>query len=259
MARLGVQHRLWAGVAHEHWARAGFTSGQTILDVGAGPGFASRDLAQFVGSAGRVIAVDVSERFSHATRTWGEQPGASPIEARTADAARPLPIADDSVDGAYVRWVLHFVEDRAAVVEHVARVLKGGGVMAIQDYIHWQAMRWTPDEELCDAITATILRAYGSMGVDPRVGLRLPELLSGCGMRLEEARSVTPIIRPSQALWRWPTMFFRNFLPRVAEMGYATHEEVKGLLDRWDRVSADPDALFVSPVQVLMVARKDAG
>src|SRR5262245_39571237 len=61
--RLGLQHRVWRARARDAWRRAGFTAGQTILDLGCGPGFASLDLAELTGPPGRVVAIDQSARF----------------------------------------------------------------------------------------------------------------------------------------------------------------------------------------------------
>lgn len=63
LTRLGFQHRVWGEHAFALWNRAGFAPGQTILDAGCGPGFATLDLARLVGPRGRIIAVDHSARF----------------------------------------------------------------------------------------------------------------------------------------------------------------------------------------------------
>ena len=60
IVRLGLQHRVWRARTHDAWRRAGFTIGQTLLDVGCGPGYASLDLAELVGPTGRVVAIDRS-------------------------------------------------------------------------------------------------------------------------------------------------------------------------------------------------------
>ena len=56
IARLRLQHRVWRPRATDAWLRAGFTTGQTLIDLGCGPGYASIDLAEIVGSSGRIIS-----------------------------------------------------------------------------------------------------------------------------------------------------------------------------------------------------------
>ena len=58
-----LQHRVWRPRALDAWRRAGITVGDTVLDVGSGPGHAALDLAEIVGPSGRVLAIDRSRRF----------------------------------------------------------------------------------------------------------------------------------------------------------------------------------------------------
>ncbi len=66
LARLGLQHRVWRAVALDCWQRAGITVGKRVLDVGAGPGYAAIDLAEIVGPAGEVVALERSGNFINA-------------------------------------------------------------------------------------------------------------------------------------------------------------------------------------------------
>src|SRR5262245_37660573 len=61
--RLGLQHRVWRPQVLACWRRAGITTGSRVLDLGAGPGFATVDLAEIVGPSGRVVAYERSPRF----------------------------------------------------------------------------------------------------------------------------------------------------------------------------------------------------
>src|SRR6266700_5014628 len=58
LMRLGLQHRVWRPVVLDCWQRAGITVGKRVLDLGAGPGYATIDLAEIVGSGGEVVALD---------------------------------------------------------------------------------------------------------------------------------------------------------------------------------------------------------
>ena len=41
VARLERQHAVWRAETHKVWELAGFAAGQTIVDLGSGPGFAA--------------------------------------------------------------------------------------------------------------------------------------------------------------------------------------------------------------------------
>ena len=55
--RLGIQHQIWSSEAQMAWKSAGFTAGQTLLDLGCGPGFCTRELAYITGTSGKVFEI----------------------------------------------------------------------------------------------------------------------------------------------------------------------------------------------------------
>ena len=66
LARLGLQHRVWRSVVLDCWQKAGITVGKRVLDVGAGPGYATVDLAEIIGPTGEVVALERSHNFVNA-------------------------------------------------------------------------------------------------------------------------------------------------------------------------------------------------
>ena len=70
ITRLGIQHRVWRPYVLDAWARAGIEPGMKVVDVGAGPGFVTIDLAEQVGRDGAVLAV---ERSQPVQSTWVER------------------------------------------------------------------------------------------------------------------------------------------------------------------------------------------
>ena len=113
--RLGLQHRVWQPRVSDAWRRAGFTTGQTLLDLGCGPGYATLDLAGIVGPAGRVIGIDRSRRFLGAGAARARALGLQNIEWREQDLDETdLPAA--LAHGAWSRWVYAFVRDPRALL-----------------------------------------------------------------------------------------------------------------------------------------------
>ncbi len=253
--RLGLQHRLWADVAREQWRRAGFGAGQTLLDLGCGPGFATRELAQLAGPSGRVIACDLSLEFLAHVAAQPALPGAAPIETQAVDAQH-LGI-ERIVDGAYARWVLSFVPETEAVLAGLADAVVPGGAVAIQDYVWWSHLFWAPrGPQARDLLVRGISASYDAVRADPHVGQRLPGLLRQHGFDVVEIRPLVRIMRPGDAMWAWPSSFFESYLPRVVAAGHLSESERLEIVAEWDRLSADEDAFFWTPPQVEIVARR---
>ncbi len=87
IARLGLQHAVWRSRATGAWRRAGFTRGQTLMDLGCGRGYATFDLADIVGRDGRVIGIDRSRRFLDVLEAAARARGLAHIETLELDLA----------------------------------------------------------------------------------------------------------------------------------------------------------------------------
>ena len=256
LERLGWQHRVWADAAIAHWQRAGFVPGQTILDVGCGPGFGSKDLAELLGTAGRVIGIDASARYvGFVNEVIADDPNTAPIEAHQGDVQQ-LDLPEASVDGAYARWVLSFTPEPMRVVEGIARALRPGGRFAVQDYAGWSGLFWGPRSETLGLLRRAVTGAYESVGADSDIGRKLPGMMHASGFDVLEIRPLQRTARPGDALWHWPTRFFKLFLPRVVEMGFMTQGEFEAWCDEWDSLTRDEGAFFFTPPQVEIIGVK---
>ena len=103
VARLGLQHRVWREPMLGAWQRAGLGAGWRVVDVGAGPGFATWDLAAAVGSDGEVLAVERSEKFVAAFKAEQERRGLKQVGLLEGDLM-VIP-APNGYDMAWCRWV----------------------------------------------------------------------------------------------------------------------------------------------------------
>jgi ubiquinone/menaquinone biosynthesis C-methylase UbiE len=118
------------GVVNE-WIveRADPQSGQTVLDLAAGPGDLGFRVAERVGDGGRVLSADFSPAMVEVARRLGEGRGLSNVEYRVLDAER-MDLDDDSVDGVVCRWGYMLMADPAAALRETRRVLRDGGRLA---------------------------------------------------------------------------------------------------------------------------------
>lgn len=256
LVRLGFQHRLWAEQAFALWERAGFAPGQTILDLGCGPGYASFDLAVLVGQRGRVIAVDASARFISHLKAQQDARGITNLDARVGDVQR-LDLRERSLDGAYARWVLCYVAEPEAVVAGVARALRPGGVLAVQDYFNYRGITLAPRSAVFDRVVAAVDKSWRVRGGDPDIAGRLPAIMRRCGLHVREIRPIARVARPGSALWDWPTTFFRNFLPTLVELGLLTSDDQNAFEQEWSARSQDSDTFFCTPPMYDVIGVKD--
>lgn len=102
-------------------AFAGVQAGDTVLDVGCGPGALT---AHLLAIGADVAAIDPSPPFVDAIRERFPD-----IEVRCG-AAEELPYSTASFDAALAQLVVHFMSDPVAGVEQMARVTRRGGVIA---------------------------------------------------------------------------------------------------------------------------------
>ncbi len=255
LQRLSRQHALWLRDTAAHWSRAGFATGHTILDIGCGPGFATRDLACLLGPTGRVIALDESPRYIDFIERWPRSPGAAPIEVIVGDA-RQIALPDRSLHGAYARWVFTFIDDPDAVVARVARALRPGGVFAVLDYLNWPALLWGPRNETLPAVRKAVMATYEQRGAEHSIGYRMPSVLARNGLLVRELSPLMHIARPGTPLWDWPEDYFRSFLPRTVEAGHLSPEVFAAWEAEWTANAADPAGFFVTPPQIEIIAVK---
>lgn len=108
--------------------------GDTVIDIGCGPGFFSCPMARMVGVSGRVIAIDLQEEMLAMLRKKAEKEGLSSIiEPRKAES-RTLNIGcRGEVDFALAFYVMHELPDMGKALHEISDALRPGGRLLIAE------------------------------------------------------------------------------------------------------------------------------
>src|SRR5438270_1349725 len=140
--RLGSQHRVWRPVVSKLWWKAGITVGKRVLDLGAGPGYAAIDLAEIVGSAGEIVAVERSSKFVSVMKEACHFRRLTQVQIHELDLMTDdLPKA--AYDFSWCRWVLSFVSDPALLIKKLAAVMPIGSIAIFHEYGHFLTWRFS--------------------------------------------------------------------------------------------------------------------
>jgi len=128
-------------------------SGQTVLELGPGPGYFTPEAARIVGQEGLVVCVDLQPGMLALLQDRLREHQVANACPVAADATR-LPLTDASVDVAFLVTVLGEVPDRPATLAELRRVLRPGGTLGFLETLT------DPDYVFVDMLK-DLCRAYG--------------------------------------------------------------------------------------------------
>jgi ubiquinone/menaquinone biosynthesis C-methylase UbiE len=126
--------------------------GQTILEIGAGPGELGFQIAERDERV-RVLSTDVAPEMVEIARRESEARGLANVEHRLLDA-EAMDLADAAVDGVVCRWAYMLMADPAAALRETRRVLRLGGRLGF-------AVWGTAERNPWQAVPATTLVQLG--------------------------------------------------------------------------------------------------
>ncbi|HEU5016695.1 MAG TPA: class I SAM-dependent methyltransferase [Pseudolabrys sp.] len=134
--------------------------GARVLDVAAGAGDQTLDLAKQVGQAGSVLATDLSAAILEFARENARRAGYRNVETKVADGEN-LGVPEASFDAAVCRLGLMFFPDPGKGLREIFRALKAGGRACTMVFS-------TPDKNPCVAVlVSTALKHAGLPPRDP--------------------------------------------------------------------------------------------
>ena len=254
MNRLGLQHQVWASEAQQGWKSAGFTSGMTLLDLGSGPGFCTREMAKIVGDDGLVVAIDRSEKYIQYLEEINKT---QQLNIRTiASDFDDMKLNDESLDGMYCRWALAWIANPDVIMSKVHKALKPGGKVVIHEYYNWMTHQINPEDPFVKKAISGCYKSFQDADGDIDVGRHLPSILADIGFEIEVTRPMAKMARPHDFEWQWPRSFYNTYWPKIKEMGYLTEEEMRTAYQRLGEIEKKKSATLLCPSLVEIIARK---
>jgi ubiquinone/menaquinone biosynthesis C-methylase UbiE len=189
-----------------------------VLDLACGDGFYTRRIADRLGPAGSVTGVDVSPAFLAEARKEAARHTRGAAIDFVAASFDNLPFQDDAFDFVWCAQSLYSLPDPVIVLQHVARVVRPGGIVAVleNDTMHQVLLPWPVHLEL--PLRAAELKALSAQTRNPSkyyVGRRLPAVFARAG--LEPLTMTTRAIDRQAPFGEAERELLQSYLEQVAE------------------------------------------
>jgi len=110
---------------------AGLQQGQTVVEVGCGPGFFTIPAARMVGDKGLLYALDVNPFAINRVKKKLEREGLTNVRASLTNAAE-TGLTDNTVDVVFMFGLPRVAGGLDPVLAEAARILKSAGRLAVE-------------------------------------------------------------------------------------------------------------------------------
>lgn len=163
----------------------GLREGDTMADIGSGPGFFALPAAEIVGPNGTVYAADIQGEMLTAVRSRAAEHGYTTIHVvKTSETEVPLP--QESCDFVLLAFTLHEIESHATFLRRLARILKPDGRLAV---LEWQKIEQPNGPPVEDRISQeTLLADAQAAGLENEEQFALNDDQYACTFRRAPAR-----------------------------------------------------------------------
>ena len=230
--------------------------GQSLLDVGCGPGTITADLALLV-APGEVVGLDAAPAVLEQARAHAAELGGGVANLRfEAGDLFSLAYPDASFDVVHLHQVLQHLADPVGALVSLRRVLAPDGVLAARDS-DYAAFTWAPADPLLDRWRELYFAVTERNGHDASVGPRLLGLAHEAGFSdVTVSSSTWTYAEPESRAW-WGSLWadricFSRLAEQAVEYGLSDTTELEAIAGAFRRWAESDDAVFVIPhVEIL--------
>ena len=221
-------------------------SGQSLLDIGCGPGTITLGLAQLV-APGQAVGVDRAGQPLISAKAGAIEQGVDTVAFTVGDVYQ-LDFPDDSFDVVHAHQLLQHLTDPVAALREMRRVCRPGGLVAARD-ADYAAMTWYPaDPRLTSWLSLYHQVAYNN-GAEPDAGRRLLGWAHAAGYPdVSASASVWCYATAEERAWWGNTWAERvtssDFAQQAVAAGFADPDQLAEMAAGWREWAGEPDGWF---------------
>jgi hypothetical protein len=138
----------------------------------------------------------------------------------------------------------------------VARALKPGGALLLQEYLDWGAMSLIPASAAFARVVEACLASWKAGGATIDFTRRVPELAAAHGFTVEHFAPRARLGMAGSLEWRWIDQFLREYLPKVETRGLLRADEREAWQREWEQRTAEGASWVTTPTVADVILRK---
>jgi len=253
LQRLGLQHNIWLPHALKCWHGTGITQGSKVLDIGAGPGYATANLAEIVGEKGAVVGIERSANYlTHLRKILGHKTN---VRAYEMDIMKDE-IPEGDFDFSWCRWVNSFLSNPSVLIQKNYVALKKGGKAIFHEYVDYETWKFIPASVPQEEFIQDVMKNWRETGSETNAAKVLPQMLVNQGFELEAVRPLVFVLRPHDFMWHWPLSFVEVNLAHQLELGRIEKSWADSVMEAFETRTKDPNSVMITPMMLEIVAVK---
>ena len=220
--------------------------GDTLLDIGCGPGTISNDFARIV-APGKVVGSDIAPEI---VQRASDAPHPDNVTFEVADAY-DLQYPDNSFDVVHAHQLLQHLSDPVAALKEMRRVLKPNGVVAVRDSDKAGFMSYPEDPRLVEWIDV-YLEITKRNGAQAKAGRYLLHWIHQAGFTNAELTTSNWVFADAETRQWWGGLWadridHSSISDQAVSYGIATREQLKAYSQAYREWSSAEDSVFVVP------------
>jgi ubiquinone/menaquinone biosynthesis C-methylase UbiE len=212
----------------------------SCIDIGCGSGSVTRLMANIVGKTGRVVGVDIDNRYlqycNHSITSREKN-----IKFVYDDICKSrLNSKEERFDIVYSRFMFHHLTDRIEAVRSMKRLAKNGGTIMIQDLDH------APGSWICypeNKVVNTLRKVYVALikkgGGDPLIGRKLYKLLIDESLNANVDCYSPCILMGKEPYSSLGWQLAESIKPQISEHGLQSEQEYYKMYEGLRRLAED--------------------
>ena len=224
--------------------RVGVRLGMSCLDMGCGIGEVVFDLAQLVGSEGRVVGIDIDDARIEMAREDAAANGLSNVEFRVGDIR--IFEERDNFDLINARFLLSHLRDPASLLAKMRRTLSPGGVVTAED-IDYSGYYCYPDLASFRRCVELLYEMKCSTGGKADLGKELPVMFLDAGLSRVGVNNFQHVELSGDIKRYLPRVMAGGLSDWIVALDLATEGEMESILADLNEFADNPRTVMGTP------------